>query len=91
MMNMKELNDSEVLDKAYKHLEIADKHTYSTIVLTVVALIQAILLFFNIVGVVSFLIVYPLCVLFYLYHKYKSEKHLKIIEELLKEFTSRGV
>lgn len=91
MMNMKELNDSELLDKAYKHLEIADKHTYSTIVLTVVALIQAILLFFNIVGVGSFLIVYLICFLLYLYHRKKQEKYMKIVDEALKEFTSREI
>lgn len=91
MMNMKELNDSELLDKAYKHLEIADKHTYSTIVLTVVALIQVILLIFNIVGVVSFLFIYLICFLLYLYHRKKQEKYMKIVDELLKEFTSRGV
>jgi beta-lactamase regulating signal transducer with metallopeptidase domain len=90
-MNIKELNDSELLDKAYKHLEIADKHLYSTIILSVVSIIQAILLIFNIVGVVSFLVIYLICFLLYLYHRKKQEKYMKIVDELLKEFTSRGV
>ena len=91
MMNMKELNDSELLDKAYKHLEIADKHMYSTLILTIVSIVQSILLFFNIVGVGSFLIVYLICFLLYLYHRKKQEKYMKIVDELLKEFTSREI
>jgi len=88
---MKELNDSELLDEAYKHLEIVDKHFYSTIVLAVVIFIQSILLIFDIVGVISFLIVHLLCLLLYIYHKHKSEKHLKIVDEVLKELTSREI
>ena len=88
---MKELNDGELLDLARKNLAIADKHLYSTIILSVVSIIQAILLIFNIVGVGIFLIVYLICFLLYLYHRKKQEKYMKIVDELLKEFTSRGV
>jgi hypothetical protein len=66
---MKELNDGELLDLARKNLAIADKHLYSTIILSVVSIIQAILLIFNIVGVGIFLIVYLICFLLYLYHR----------------------
>ena len=86
---MKDLNDRELLDLAYKHLAISDKHMYSTIVLMVVAIIQSVLLMFSVVGIVSFLIVYPICFLFYFYHKTKGEKHLKIVDDALKELTSR--
>ena len=86
---MKDLNDRELLDLAYKHLAISDKHMYSTIVLMVVAIIQSVLLMFSVVGVVSFLIIYPICFLFYFYHKTKGEKHLKIVDDVLKELTSR--
>jgi amino acid transporter len=88
---MKELNDRELLDLAWKNLAIADKHMYSTIILTIVSLIQSILLFFNFVGVISFLIVYLICFLLYLYHRKKQEKYMKIVDEALKEFTSRGI
>ena len=88
---MKELNDGELLDLAWKNLAIADKHMYSTIILTIVSLIQSILLFFNFVGVVSFLIVYLICFLLYLYHRKKQEKYMKIVDEVLKEFTSREI
>jgi hypothetical protein len=86
---MTELNDSELLELVHKNLAIADKHMYSTIVLMVVAIIQSVLLMFSVVGVVSFLIVYPICFLFYFYHKTKGEKHLKIVDDALKELTSR--
>jgi len=86
---MKELNDGELLDLARKNLAIADKHMYSTIILTIVSLIQSILLFFNFVGVISFLIVYLICFLLYLYHRKKQEKYMKIVDEALKELTSR--
>jgi amino acid transporter len=86
---MKELNDRELLDLAWKNLAIADKHMYSTIILTIVSLIQSILLFFNFVGVISFLIVYLICFLLYLYHRKKQEKYMKIVDEALKELTSR--
>ena len=88
---MKELNDRELLDLAWKNLAIADKHMYSTIILTIVSLIQSILLFFNFVGVISFLIVYLICFLLYLYHRKKQEKYMKIVDEALKEFTSREI
>jgi len=88
---MKELNDGELLDLARKNLAIADKHMYSTIILTIVSLIQSILLFFNFVGVVSFLIVYLICFLLYLYHRKKQEKYMKVVDEALKEFTSREI
>jgi hypothetical protein len=88
---MKELNDGELLDLARKNLAIADKHMYSTIILTIVSLTQSILLFFNFVGVVSFLIVYLICFLLYLYHRKKQEKYMKIVDEALKEFTSREI
>jgi amino acid transporter len=90
-MNVKELNDGELLDLARKNLAIADKHMYSTIILTIVSLIQSILLFFNFVGVVSFLIVYLICFLLYLYHRKKQEKYMKVVDEALKEFTSREI
>ena len=88
---MKDLNDSELLDLAWKNLAIADKHMYSTIVLMAVAIIQSVLLMFSLVGMVSFLIIYPICFLFYFYHKKKGEKHLKIVDDALKELTSREI
>ena len=88
---MKELNDRELLDLAWKNLAIADKHMHSTLILTIVSIVQSILLFFNFVGVVSFLIVYLICFLLYLYHRKKQEKYMKIVDEALKEFTSREI
>jgi Ca2+/Na+ antiporter len=88
---MKELNDGELLDLARKNLAIADKHMHSTLILTIVSIVQSILLFFNFVGVVSFLIVYLICFLLYLYHRKKQEKYMKIVDEALKEFTSREI
>jgi amino acid transporter len=76
---------------ARKNLAIADKHMYSTIILTIVSIVQSILLFFNFVGVVSFLIVYLICFLLYLYHRKKQEKYMKVVDEALKEFTSREI
>jgi len=86
---MKNLTDSELLSLAYKNLAIADKHFYSSMVLVIIGLIQSILLIFNFV--VSFLIVYPICFLLYLYHKKKQEKYMKIVDEALKELTSREI
>jgi uncharacterized membrane protein (DUF373 family) len=88
---MKNLTDSELLSLAHKNLAKADIHMYSTIVLTVVSFIQSILLFFNFVGAVSFLIVYPICFLLYLYHRKKQKKYMKIVDEVLNEFTLRDI
>ena len=88
---MKNLTDSELLALAYKNLAKADKQFYSTLILTIIGIIQSILLIFNFVGVVSFLIVYPICFLLYLYHKKKQEKYMKIVDEVLKELTSREI
>jgi pilus assembly protein TadC len=88
---MKELKDSELLDLAWKNLSRADKHLYSTIVLVIIGLIQSILLMFNFVGIVSFLIIYPVSFLLYLYHKKKQEKYMNVVKEALDELTSRGI
>jgi hypothetical protein len=88
---MKNLTDSELLALAYKNLAKADKQLYSTLILTIIGIIQSILLIFNFVGVVSFLIVYPICFLLYLYHKKKQEKYMKIVDEALKELNSREI
>ena len=88
---MKNLTDSELLSLAHNNLAKADIHMYSTIVLTVVSFIQSILLFFNFVGAVSFLIVYQICFLLYLYHRKKQKKYRKIVDEVLNEFTLRDI
>ena len=88
---MKELNDSELLELAWKNLARADKHLYATIVLVIVGLIQSILLLFNFVGIVSFLIKYPISLLLYFYHKKKQENYMKVVNEALEELTSRGI
>lgn len=88
---MKNLTDSELLDLAYKKLEIADKHTYSSVVLVLISLIQVLLLVFDYIGVLSFILIYPLSFGFYLYHKIKSEKYLKKVDEILNELTSRDL
>jgi uncharacterized membrane protein len=86
---MKNLTDSELLAVAYKNLAIADKHLYSTIILAIVGLVQSVLLIFEFVNIFSFLIVYPISFLLYLYHKKKQEKYMKIVDEALEELTSR--
>jgi uncharacterized membrane protein len=80
---MKNLTDSELLSLAHKNLDKADIHMYSTLILTIVSIVQSILLFFSFVGVVSFLL--------YLYHRKKQKKYMKIVDEVLNEFTSRGI
>jgi Ca2+/Na+ antiporter len=88
---MKELTDRELLDLAWKNLKIADRHLYSTVVLTVVSIVQSILLIFSFVSVISFLIIYPICFLLYLYHRKKQEKYMNIVEATLNELTSREI
>jgi hypothetical protein len=88
---MKNLTDSELLSLAHKNLAKADKHLYSSIVLTIIALIQSILLMFSIVNTFSFLVVYPVCFLLYLYHRKKQEKYMNVVTEVLEELTSRGI
>jgi hypothetical protein len=88
---MKDLNDKELLDLAWENIARADKHLYATIVLVIVGLIQSILLLFNFVGIVSFLIIYPISLLLYFYHKKKQENYMKVVNEALEELTSRGI
>jgi hypothetical protein len=88
---MKDLNDKELLDLAWENIARADKHLYATIVLAIVGLIQSILLLFNFVGIVSFLIIYPISLLLYFYHKKKQENYMKVVNEALEELTSRSI
>jgi hypothetical protein len=89
--DMKNLGDSELLELAWKHVSFSDKHFYATIVLMVVATIQSTLLLFNFFSLVSFCIIYPTCFLLYFYHKSKAEKHLRIVDNLVKELISREI
>ena len=86
---MKNLTDSELLDLAYKKLEIADKHAYSSVVLVLISLIQVLLLIFDYIGVLGFILIYPLSFGFYLYHKIKSEKYMNMVDDILQELISR--
>jgi Flp pilus assembly protein TadB len=88
---MKELTDNELVTLAWENLAMADKHLYSTLVLMIIVLIQSILLMFSIVNIFSFLIVYPICFLLYLYHRKKQEKYMNVVTEVLDELTSRGI
>jgi pilus assembly protein TadC len=88
---MKDLNDKELLDLAWENIARADKHLYSTLVLVIIGLIQSILLMFNFVNILSFLIIYPISFLLYLYHKKKQEKYMNVVNEALDELTSRGI
>ena len=86
---VKDLTDGELLELAHKNMDKANKHLYSTIVITLLSLIQLFLMIFNYVGVVEFAIIYIVCLVFYLYHKKKSDSYMFIVDEALKELTSR--
>ncbi len=88
---MKNLTDSELLDLAYKKLEIADKHTYSSLVLVLLGVIQVLLLIFGYIGALGFILIYPVSFGFYIYHKIKSEKYMNMVDEILQELISRDV
>jgi|688.fasta_scaffold92418_10 hypothetical protein len=88
---MKNLTDSELLALAHKNLAIADKHLYSTIILLVLAIAQAIFLFINLITITPYLIITILSYILYFYHRKKQEKYMKIVDEVLEELTSREV
>jgi len=88
---MKNLTDSELLALAHKNLAIADKHRYSTIILLVLAIAQAIFLFINLITITPYLIITILSYILYFYHRKKQEKYMKIVDEVLEELTSREV
>jgi len=88
---MKNLTDNELLALAWENIAKADKHLYSTLVLTIIGITQAILLIFSFVSIFSFLIIYPISFLLYLYHKKKQEKYMKVVNEVLEELTSREI
>jgi hypothetical protein len=86
---MKDLTNDELLDLAWDNIDNADRHTRASIVLVVLSLIQSILLMFSIVNILGFLLVYVPSICLYLYHKSKSDRYLKIVNEAIMELTSR--
>jgi len=87
--NIKNLTDSELLELAHENMDKANKHLYSSIILSIISIIQTILLIFDYSGVIEFVIVYILCISFYFYHKKKSDKYMSIVDEAIKELTSK--
>jgi Ca2+/Na+ antiporter len=87
--NLENLTDDKLLELIHENIDKSDKHLYSTIVLTIVSLIQSIFLMFDYIGVLEFVIIYILCFCFYIYHKKKTNKYMSIVDKAVENLISR--
>ena len=88
--NLENLTDDELLDLIYENMDKADNHLYSSIILTVIILLQTLLLIFGYAGIIQFLIVYVLSISFYFYHKKKTDRYMSIVDKVLENLISRS-
>jgi hypothetical protein len=88
--NMENLTDEELLELAHENMDKADNHLYSSVILSIAALIQALLLIFEYASLIQFLVVYILSISFYLYHKKKTDKYMSIVDKALENLISRA-
>jgi hypothetical protein len=88
---MKNLTDNELLALAWENIGKADKHLYSTVVLAIFVIIQALLSIFNTINFGFYIITVITSYILYFYHKRKQEKYMKVVNEVLDELTSRGI
>jgi hypothetical protein len=86
--NMENLTDEELLELVNKYLDKVDNHLYSSIILSVVTIIQSLLLIFEYSGLIQFLVIYIISIFLYFYHKKKTDKYMSIVDELIKQLTS---
>ena len=88
---MKELTDGELIDLANNQIKIMDKHAISQIILSVLVIIQAAFLIFDIISVNFYFCIWIIFMVLYVFHNKKIKKSEIKMQEILDEFTSRNI
>ena len=88
---MKELTDGELIDLANNQIKIMDKNLISQIILSILVIIQATFLIFDIISVNFYFCIWLIFMVLYVFHNKKIKKSEIKMQEILDEFTSRNI
>lgn len=88
---MKNLTDSQLLEMAHIEIKKMDIHLWSTIVISVLMIIESSFLIFGLIKLGLFIFFWVLLGLLYLFHNNKAKKSENKINEILNELTSRDI
>jgi hypothetical protein len=88
---MKELKDGELIDLAYSEIKKMDIHSWSQIVISLLVIVQAIFLVFDIITLISYGFIWVVFLFLYLFHRNKIKKSEIKIQEIMDELTSRNI
>ena len=88
---MKELKDGELIDLAYSEIKKMDIHSWSQIVISLLVIVQAIFLVFDIITLLSYGFIWIVFLFLYLFHRNKIKKSEIKMQEILDELTSRNI
>ena len=87
---MKELTDGELIDLAYRQIKISDKHFISQVVITILIIIQATFLIFDMILIYFYFPIWLVSMVLVFFHR-KQIKNSEIkVQEILDELTSRN-
>ena len=86
---MKELKDGELIDLAYGEIKKMDIHNWSQIVISLLVIVQAIFLVFDIITLITYGFIWLVFLFLYLFHRNKIKKSEIKMQEILNELTSR--
>jgi hypothetical protein len=88
---MKELTDGELIDLANNQIKIMDKHLISQIILSVLVIIQAAFLIFDIISVNFYFCIWLISMCLYIFHRIRIKNSEIKVQEILDELTSRNI
>ena len=88
---MKNLSDDDLLELAHEKLAISDKHLYSSAVLLILVITETFLCLFDYISILFYILSITVFYCLHLYHSNQGKKCVKEVEDILKEFDSRGI
>jgi hypothetical protein len=88
---MKELKEGELIDLAYNEIKKMDIHSWSQIVISLLVIVQAIFLIFDIITLITYCFIWIVFLILYFFHRNKIKKSEIKMQEILDELTSRNI
>ena len=88
---MKELSENELLQLAQSETKKMDMHLWSQIILSILVIIQATFLIFDIISFNFYFCIWLIFMVLYVFHNKKIKKSEIKMQEILDELTSRNI
>lgn len=88
---MKELTDGELFDLANKQIKIMDKHLISQIIISILVIIQATFLIFDIISFNFYFCIWLISMGLCVFHRIRIKNSEIKVQEIIDELTSRNI